>query len=189
MYQGTCVNVCPPGFYASNGACLTCPMNCQTCNSTSPCSACNSPYVLFNSQCYDACPISTYQLANRTCTDCSSNCLRCNGSSACLECKSNYSLYNNSCVTTCPQGTYQSTLTGSVVVQCINCTVNCLVCDGSGCLQCVNPYILYNKECSNTTCPSGTYLEGTNCLNCSDKCNSCVNSTWCNQCISPYLTY
>lgn len=40
LFQGSCVQSCPAGFYNDSGICKGCPSGCFVCNSVQSCSAC-----------------------------------------------------------------------------------------------------------------------------------------------------
>lgn len=68
---------------------------CNTCVSSTNCSACISGYVLNNNQCIKNCIGNTY-LNNGQCLNCSENCISCNSSANCIICKSGYIINTNS---------------------------------------------------------------------------------------------
>lgn len=50
-----CLNTCPPGKFANNGACTACGSTCSTCNALTSCLTCNTGYLL-NGICRTDCP-------------------------------------------------------------------------------------------------------------------------------------
>ena len=136
LYQGTCLEVCPPGTYANTttlvcepcfrGSTATHPQySCSTCDgpSSTDCLSCSSGVLYYptNSSCLSRCPsIGWYSdYLNNSCNTCykpsSSNdpsqaCLTCNGglASNCLSCHPGTYLYvvDGTCLLTCPEKYY-----------------------------------------------------------------------------------
>ena len=91
-----CTDSCEEGEVATDTGC-GCDGKCLTCEGTSTnCLSCaNASLLLYNFQCLESCPTSSY-LALGSCIDCSIGCLNCT-SSACTQCLSGYSIYENKC--------------------------------------------------------------------------------------------
>ena len=58
LYGGGCYGECPNTTYAEGGVCVQCTDPCLYClgNGTNNCTLCNSPLVLFESECVSSCP-------------------------------------------------------------------------------------------------------------------------------------
>ena len=125
----------------------------------------------------------------------------------CLSCYSNPAIspaiywYNSSCYEVCPPSTYILSVNGSQILQCGDCSSNCLQCVNSDtyCTACnvapsIHLYLLVNAT-DNTSvcvdvCPPTTFLSSLECLDCVEPCFECVNtSTTCTVCLSTYYTY
>jgi proprotein convertase subtilisin/kexin type 5 len=126
------------------------------------------------------------------------NCAYCINSNSCEKCKIPYYLLtliefststrvlSSQCVLNCPTGYFNNekvcSLCNSTCVSCVNSANNCTSCQ--------NGFYLFDFKCI-TNCPVGFYKSLINniCLKCNSLCYDCLNSTFCNTCISPYLTY
>jgi len=105
---------------------------CQQCFSSSL-----SPnYLLYNNQCLQKCPISTYS-NGITCVNCASLCYICT-LAECQQCVTGYFIYNNTCINSCPSplvnnATHCITVPIQCPNNCANCPQNnvCTACDGS----------------------------------------------------------
>lgn len=128
-----CLNTCPPGKFASNGACTNCGSTCSTCNSLSTCLTCNTGYLL-NGICRNDCPDGYFpNKASLICQQCAVGCTTCIGSSInqCKTCAPNYLLYGTTCVDNCPDGSFKSGLS------CQGCLSSCATCNsGNNCTSC-----------------------------------------------------
>jgi len=68
--------------------------------------------------------------------------------------------------------------------ECLKCYPNCRTCSGpeaTDCLSCENAYLHEDGTCR--TCPNGTYLENTECLECIELCADCISRNECTECI------
>lgn len=176
----TSCSQCSPGYLLStNNTCImstSCPAKCASC-SDAGCGGCLSGYFLNqNQECQEECVLP--------CATCSST-----NASFCLSCLEGYSLSGISCLANttcsvsqtcvvCPLGyTLVNTTTTSQISQvCLLCesSSNCARCSASNSSQC-------------TSCPSGTYLNGTICLSCSLGCAVCIGLNSCTECSDGYL--
>jgi hypothetical protein len=119
-------------FYANDGSCVDCPVNCTTCANGQYCLSCVKEHFLVS------------QPAGVSCLSCSQiyfACTSCLSNVACLSCLEGYFLSNNQC-RPCAQGS----------IGCNKCSL-----DGATCNQCIYPYILLNGQCV-----SGTVSDITN---------------------------
>ena len=77
LYQAKCLYSCPDGMFLSATTCegtffftfdptilKDCPAHCNHCNSTSICTECISPFVLYDSQCLKSCPNAMFNSNN-----------------------------------------------------------------------------------------------------------------------------
>lgn len=109
-----------------------------------------TPYsLLYNSQCLQSCPISTYS-NSLTCVNCNTNCQNCD-SQQCNLCTLNYFIYNGTCLAACPAPLVNNaTHCISVPVICPN---HCANCPASHiCLACDGGYLLLSNLCY-SSCP------------------------------------
>ena len=126
--------------FLCNAPCLTCPTSnpnsCLSCNTYA-----NSP-ILYNGQCYQTCPITTYYSASLgTCLTCDQPCQNCNyyDGKICTSCFPDSTLpylNGNTCSDKCSFGFYGN-LTSK---KCTQCDAPCFSCEGSSssCTSC-NP--------------------------------------------------
>jgi hypothetical protein len=186
-YNGTCVNVCPSGFYKNINVCSPCVSPCATCTTQTLCLSCSVGY-LTNNTCVNAslCPAGTFaNLTALTCDVCTSNCTTCSSlPSNCTSCISPLLNFNGTCTSACPPGMFPN---GTI---CISCLAPCLLCTSASiCTSCSNSY-LYNSTCLNASqCPPGTFanLTAFTCDSCSSNCSTCTNlPSNCTTCTSPY---
>ena len=161
LHGGQCLSSCPVGTYSvsdqSGPLCAACDSNCKSCNATS-CLSCNYPYILQNGYC--TCPEGTYGESDvLSCISCHSSCKTCSGPSdrQCLGCYYLDILYERRCVDTCPDGTYTNSNDGTTRKSCDDCHSSCKTCTGPSDIECVS-------------CGKGTYLRGSECIDCDDGC-------------------
>lgn len=128
---------------------------CQQCFDSSL-----SPYnLLYNNQCLQTCPISTYS-NGLTCVNCASLCYICT-IVQCTQCVSGYYVYNNTCVSACPSPLINNA-THCITVP-IQCPSHCASCPSNNvCTACDGGYFLLNSVCY-SSCPSGYKSSGSNC--------------------------
>lgn len=145
-------------YYANldTRVCDPCSSNCQTCVSSTNCTACIPAYSISNGLCIDTCPIKTYNATIsgiQYCMNCTAFCTQCTSLNECQVCEANYILFTNyssgiiSCVSSCPTG-YNITINANGSQTCFSdrCT-NCQVCVLDSCNQCVQQYYLQNGQC------------------------------------------
>ena len=170
---------CPSGFYFNSGNCLSCSTNCNSCNlDQNTCTSCREGYYLSSSSTCE-CPQGSY--------DSGSNCQLFNTISFCEKYAYNPSSSPQVSCTLCDDGYYIDSSSGT----CQKCSETCYTClnSTSDCLSCI-PGLLLTVLNSNTgtgscSCPSGSFINGTNCDSCSiaiPGCTSCSSATYCNQC-------
>ncbi len=137
--------VCPilNYFNFNTFECMSCSVNCSTCNDNLKCATCYTNFT-FNSVQSCVCQqnmtlinsttcncISGYLIINGTCKlppVCSLNCLECDYVQ-CLTCKTGFNMVNSFCI--------------SPPV----CSLNCLECDYVKCFTCITGFILVNDTC------------------------------------------
>lgn len=110
LHLGTCLAVCPDGFYGETIAevCDACDETCATCYGDyySACITCYDGDFFYENQCLTACPDGTYA-SGSDCLDCDIHCLTCSSSTDvdCLSCYSGDILFESSCYfASCPEG-------------------------------------------------------------------------------------
>jgi hypothetical protein len=129
---------------------------CQQCFNSSL-----SPYsLLYNNQCLQKCPISTYS-NTLTCVSCPNLCYICT-MLECQQCVNAYYIYNNTCVNACPvpfinNATHCISVPLQCPNNCANCPTNnvCEVCDGG--------YLLLKNICY-SSCPPKYIPTATTCV-------------------------
>lgn len=154
--------------------------------------------MLFNGVCTTICPQTTFSglsvQGSQACLACPSPCYACTNSS-CISCLPGYILNGTICQASCNSGYFISTTITeyddedpsynfSTYSQCLPCDSSCTTCVTSStkCLSCNPPYILYGTQCL-SSCPRGTYLNGSLCSPCSAYCAGCNDSATCTVCI------
>ena len=66
------------------------------------------------------------------------------------------------------------------------CNEACSACtSNTECTACNIGFYLIDGQCDDQ-CPTGTYLSGSTCMDCSTGCYSCTSATQCNSCLSDY---
>lgn len=123
--------------------------------------------------------------------------------SSCLTCYTNTlistSVYfyasHSTCYTSCPSGTYANAYT------CLDCSLTCQTCIGTAtnCTSCwansTYPYLYMSGSTGScrTLCPIYFYPDTSSspvtCVPCVGRCSTCLNSTQCLSCVSPYYFY
>ncbi|XP_074651070.1 proprotein convertase subtilisin/kexin type 6-like [Tubulanus polymorphus] len=196
--NGTCVSVCPPGFYGNKLAaeCLSCDGRCKTCSGPeyNQCLSCKPNLQLNNAVCIRsvACKPDEYKDESGICHRCHNKCKTCSSETRfdCLSCKQNMYLDQGECVSHCGRGYYIHTDRGqdaSQVSECRECHMNCRRCSGgriNECTKCEHGLVLSNGECQ-TKCNSGFYPDVSSvCKRCSKLCIECtgLSSNECTVC-------
>ncbi|KAI6123178.1 growth factor receptor domain-containing protein [Pisolithus croceorrhizus] len=189
--QTNSVGVCQGSSLIANNnkhECDTCGPKCTSCQipnfnvasttNQAQCTGCLPGYVLYQGQCIESCPSSTFlsPTDNLTCTACSSTCSTCAGSASyCLTCANNMLASNGQCVSSCPSNTFSSS--GA----CVTCHPDCATCSGSAFNQCTSCNqtlpVLTNGRCL-ATCSQNQYFDTTTstCQSCDSSCSSCSGS-------------
>lgn len=136
---------------------------------------------------------------------CTLPCRTCSATntSSCLTCYTNTLISTSvyyygafrTCYASCPSGTYASSYT------CLDCSSTCLTCLGTAtnCTSCVAnstyPYLYVSGSTGScrASCPIYYYPDTTSspvtCVPCVGRCSTCLNSTQCLSCVSPYYFY
>lgn len=166
---------CKKGYYLNNTVCVSCPINCKSCNSTQCFSCWAESAIVRSNVCY--CGTGYYESKNAsgylTCVECNRDCLTCN-ETGCIQCIVTGAVPSIiGCV--CRDGYYENlnictkcnywTDTGKCInckssqyyynQNCYNCPRLCLTCDPSNCKSCVP-----NAEIVGSTCECSTMYQG-----------------------------
>ncbi len=132
--------------------CGPCTSNCLVCQLQS-CNQCAINFALYNGQCVNNCPVSTYEIVisgtGKQCASCGMNCLACIGFQSCKYCNGTAVIFFGICMSTCPSNyapipfttTINSTnytddtctLCSILIPRCINCSstasgIQCSAC-------------------------------------------------------------
>ena len=209
LLNGTCVSVCPVGYYtvATGQTCQPCPTGCKTCTGplNNTCTSCQTGYYLGADDgiCYTACPDGQY-LSNGACLYCDITCTKCSGGSAtsCTFCGGIISTFLNggACIISCPSATYGVVSTDPTLTsKCLPCATGCTQCTGSAASNCQTCAATYYLDAAGTTCwptgcPYGQYESATpkKCAACDPSCAKCTaatasSCTACNTAAGMYL--
>jgi len=196
LYEGSCVDKCPIGFFVENGKCSPCPEGCAYCTDSLSCVDCKTDYLAMiakGGKCVKTCPegwAPTNINGTNICVSCTDNvnCALCNSAnpSNCEKCKSTSNLYNFRCYTPCPPSTFK-TLNNT----CESCKTNCLNCTNAlTCNRCDSTTFLQNDQCVKN-CTDGSIPINGVCINCNNtSCKKCLetNLNMCVECpIGTYL--
>ncbi|KCV67218.1 hypothetical protein H696_06362, partial [Fonticula alba] len=143
LHQGTCVPLCPGGFFAclAAGQCAACPGGCATCQAApghpggtcqADCLTCLPGGLLAGHQCLEACPLGTFAPAESAiCQPCAAPCDTCAGrGDHCTSCLDGLLLLPGagSCAGSCPAGTAAILAPARA---CLACPANCAQCDAT----------------------------------------------------------
>lgn len=108
LYNFTCLQDCPDGFYKDNLVCRQCSNPCLTCTSATACLSCTS-LSFFNGTCVPNCPSRFYPEIGTAlgrnvsvCASCILPCVTCSSRTECLSCRSGLQLFGNICQPACP---------------------------------------------------------------------------------------
>lgn len=193
-----CVSSCPSAFYndLNTHRCLSCPLTCNTCVSSTMCTSCITNYYLQFGSCVSSCQSLYY--ANTVTQTCGVSNL----------CSPSFGMNSTGmCAPSCMPGQY-----GNLnVYRCDACPSTCLLCTSlSLCQACVALSVFANNYCygfCNTTnsslkyfspdnstctdvCPNATYASIVFCLACSPTCGNCSQTaTNCTSCPSGSYLY
>lgn len=212
LFNGVCYTACPSNtlpanISLNNSTVRICILNpCMTTSTSSSCTSCLNPYVLYNNQCTQNCPNSTYKSSSsNTCEQCPLQCRLCRSYNNCTLCNTGYLIQqtptsNWVCVSQCMAGTYPGVVNIGYgnVSGCLPCanTVGCRLClDADTCIVCnVGLSLYYNVTTNATTCvlncPNGYYADSGQCVACLDAaCQICTYSLTagynCVKCLPP----
>ena len=166
-----CLKQCKPGWFKNDvDVCELCHTQCSECLGTSSrCTKCKAPKVLYNNTCIDECPAGEYgHLPSRECRKCDTSiCVTCaDGTDPknCTSCKAPYALKGDKCESGCGPDLYQK---DGVCVSdcgdsfykfdtnhsCLSCPPKCLQCtfidakDAPQCTVCTPPLVFENNAC------------------------------------------
>lgn len=132
-----------------------------------------------------SCPLSTYSDTTLICLPCSGLCSTCSSKYYCISCLTGY-LSNGFCYNSCPPGTYAD-LNATACVACLAPCVECLFA-ASYCTRCEAGLVQFQGNCT-SSCPVGTYVIDSSCLDCSFPCINCSSGSTCSECLGGYLLY
>ena len=132
---------------------------------------------LYQGQCLNVCPQTSYPTSTHTCLKCTNGCQYCLSATQCLQCLPGY-FFNSTtsaCQAICQNGMY---VDGSG--NCLSCMPNCAQCQWSPtkitvvCLKCANTYYLKDQTTCSQVCPMPYYVPiGSLCLECIGNCLTC----------------
>lgn len=155
--MGTCVVLCPPGFYAEERQkrCLKCHQSCKKCvGEADKCTACKEGFSLAGDSCVPECQPAMYLSREpRRCETCPAS--TGPGEEDCTPCTSEGPAPHWHCVPACREGFYPADSHGLPNKVCKRCDDHCSACEGSSgnCLRCKEGYSLLGGSCvTNETC-------------------------------------
>ncbi|KCV67761.1 TKL protein kinase [Fonticula alba] len=209
LYQGSCLESCPAGFYSNRGICEACRAGCARCDAgPDTCDACNPGLLLLDgTTCETSCPRGYFaegppgaggQAPADRCTPCGPHCSDCQGLVDCRTCQAGWLLLEGECLADCPDGHFPDAQAGV----CRMCDDKCEVCTGPGaCGQCDPATSLHAGHCVDS-CPGGFFrrvLEDAqhgvcdrchgSCLECHgpgpSQCTACAENLFIKQPIPP----
>ncbi|KAL4465986.1 hypothetical protein ABPG74_004223 [Tetrahymena malaccensis] len=202
----SCVDSCAPPLVSVNSPPKQCVQNCNkipSCikcitdsnNNNQTCQQCNNGMVLDQNLCVSNCPSEKYVDSQNICQPCNAlfqGCKACTSTtcSLCLNSNEYFDPVEKICTSQCIYGANPL----SPSSQCQACSnLNCKSCQSNNLNQCTScdqnskyPY-LQNGDCVQS-CSSYFYLNGNQCVLCSNKftnCNTCTSNN-CIQCNSNY---
>ncbi|XP_034935212.1 furin-like protease 2 [Chelonus insularis] len=189
-----CLQQCPEGYYENveNSTCVPCEANCASCQDRpSHCTSCEHHLVMYENQCYAACPLYTFETQDYNCAPCHPNCETCNGTAQdqCISCKPGYFSLNGECHSMCPAG-YSADKKRR---ECVPCPLGCKSCSTGSCFSCINGWSLTKKsQCApenRNKCDSSEYYDNGHCKLCHSTCETCAGPTenFCISCSSPLI--
>ncbi len=183
--NGVCQNICPPGSYYQNSACIFggCPTG-FTHNGFGGCivaaintNLCQSPTFKLNSACVTSCGNGYFPNSNtRACETCETNCQSCLNNNYCMACATGYTAvdgnciaqstckssqysYNLACVSVCPIGTFTN---NGVCVR--SCPATTFYYSNLCYSTCPTQSQYYTGDACVATCPAGTTLSNNVCV-------------------------
>ncbi|NWZ98128.1 PCSK6 convertase, partial [Nesospiza acunhae] len=155
--MGTCVLLCPPGFYAEERQkrCLKCHQSCKKCvGEADKCTACKEGFSLAGESCVPECQPAMYLSREpRQCETCPAS--TGPGEEDCTPCTPEGPAPHWRCVPACREGFYPADSHGLPNKVCKRCDDHCSACEGSSgnCLRCKEGYSLLGGSCvTNETC-------------------------------------
>ncbi|XP_074107008.1 furin-like protease 2 isoform X1 [Cotesia typhae] len=189
-----CLQQCPEGYYENteNNTCVPCEANCGSCQDRPDhCTTCDHHLVMYESKCYAACPLYTYETQDYNCVACHNNCETCNGTgeNQCISCKPGFFSLNGMCQSSCPVG-YSADKKRR---ECMPCPLGCKTCVTSSCTSCINGWSISKKGIcvpdSRSKCNAAEYFDTDICKPCHSSCETCAGPSedFCTSCSSPLL--
>ena len=207
LNEGKCVEKCPDNSFLKGSVCFLCKYPCEKCEKVEDfCSKCLNGLKneVKNGKCVDFCEVGSFELENMcleqcpngyykqgsVCSQCEYGCSSCLSLKECVKCAEGFFYYNKTCVNFCPVAYYKDFETS----KCEACSRICYECEGPSnyeCISCKNQFLFTNDEGSTclNTCPSSTFISNSTCLNCSQHCVQCIDSSTCLKCKNPYFLY
>ncbi|KAI0933443.1 hypothetical protein AcV5_005588 [Taiwanofungus camphoratus] len=170
-FTGSSCEECASGFFGPS--CEPCPAGCQDCDQgISGTGKCLSPTV--------SSPSSSCNCVNGVCGSngectCNAGWTSASNGTACAKCEQGYFLDSNGNCEVCSLG----------CTECADGTGDCITCksgftqSGNDATSCI---AAQSKTSSGTTCPDGSFSNGTACATCSPLCQTC-NGPTSNDCI------
>jgi hypothetical protein len=190
---------CNDGFYSlstllpSNDSCLSCHIECRTCNTSNICLTClannASPKNDWGCQCHETFYSISALNSSDSCLACHSECLVCVESLKCLSCKS---LYAKPSDVGCECFEFFYALGELIQIDsCRPCHEECASCSSDlKCLTCKSdnsiPSLTIGCECLEGYYSNTSLSEKDSCLKCRKDCKSCINEQNCTSCFSKY---
>jgi len=185
LYEDFCYESCPDETFKDGIICKDCNMRCSECvRDSDTCTACKTPYLLYNNQCVSSCPADTTIQQGDACVDCNANCKYCSGDTqTCTACPDDRILQGTTCKPSCDSG---FTTTTSFPNECKACS-GCLECvdEVTKCTSCDGSKFLYKDSCTDT-CPPGSFPHGNVCKSCDASCVTCQKPGVCETCPKDY---
>ncbi|XP_051906934.1 proprotein convertase subtilisin/kexin type 5-like [Hippocampus zosterae] len=176
LLNGSCVDVCPPGFYTDESwqKCEACHPTCQSCvgKHGHECLACKDR--LFRHGHYG-------NQGSGTCEPCDPTCVECSADGRCLSCTSGlvFMPREGRCLHACPRGFYRRQVDDDTYATCERCHGNCATCSGKishSCDSCGPGYLLSGSTCV-SLCQTAEYVRiqgsGHICEDCDASCLRC----------------
>ena len=179
--SGSCLPNCGIDSYSNSTHCVLCEAQCQTkgcVRNDNSCNLCEDQLCL---ECSDF---------KASCTDCIEN---AEDTSNCT-CTPNYfwDSFEERCFlksqvqSVCREGYYpkcEPNCTSPEYTECLACHISCKTCSGpilNECTSCEDK-VLNSGRC--TDCSLGTFLQGTECVNCGELCGECTSLLNCHKCV------
>ena len=197
--EGTCKQDCVDGQVRIGDNCNSCndSAGCKACQSEdlSSCITCYDTHFIYNNKCYEDCPAGTYPSitnSKKECKNCKSNCGVCINDTSCNKCNDNFVYQAPDCLDKCNPG-YVSI--NSICKECGD-SQRCQQCDSKNkdqCIVCKKGYIEKSGVCVDD-CKEGFFIKdngemGKTCVKCNENCSTCENALTCKVCITGFVLY